>query len=166
MCSWLSPTITNTTFLFKATDYFSHMLLQRWEAKIRRPRSIRKMKMVIWHGKNVDYALLLDRREKLSGLSYGRSLLPYCIAFPYKVHWMVFYAAFNTILVKPGRQLTLFMSFLGFTSTRLGLWSVLPKETSWKPRGSSSARTQEPWLMSRTFYHWATRDPFLYKINA
>ena len=29
MCSWLSHTSTNTTFLSKATDYFSHMLLQR-----------------------------------------------------------------------------------------------------------------------------------------
>ena len=27
--SWLSDTSTNTTFRFKATDYFSHMLLQR-----------------------------------------------------------------------------------------------------------------------------------------
>ena len=27
--SWLSHTSTNTTFLSKATDYFSHMLLQR-----------------------------------------------------------------------------------------------------------------------------------------
>ena len=33
---------------------------------------------------------------------------------------MVFYAAFNTISVISWRQLTLFMSFLGFTSTRLG----------------------------------------------
>ena len=32
--SWLSHTSTNTTFLSKATDYFSHMLLQRWWAKI------------------------------------------------------------------------------------------------------------------------------------
>ena len=32
--SCLSITSTNTTFLSKATDYFSHMLLQRWEAKI------------------------------------------------------------------------------------------------------------------------------------
>ena len=29
--SWLSHTSTNTTFLSKATDYFSHMLLQRYE---------------------------------------------------------------------------------------------------------------------------------------
>ena len=33
---------------------------------------------------------------------------------------MVFYAAFNSISVISRRQLTLFMSFLGFTSTRLG----------------------------------------------
>ena len=33
---------------------------------------------------------------------------------------MVFYAAFNSISVISLRQLTLFMSFLGFTSTRLG----------------------------------------------
>ena len=36
MCFLLSHTSTNTTFLSKATDYCSHMLLQRWEAKIRR----------------------------------------------------------------------------------------------------------------------------------
>ena len=33
---------------------------------------------------------------------------------------MVFYAAFNNISVISWRQLTFFMSFLGFTSTRLG----------------------------------------------
>ena len=33
--SWLSHTSTNTTSLSKATDYFSHMLLQRREAKLR-----------------------------------------------------------------------------------------------------------------------------------
>ena len=32
--SWLCHTSTNTTFLSKATNYFSHMFLQRWEAKI------------------------------------------------------------------------------------------------------------------------------------
>ena len=37
--SWLSHTSTNTTFLFKATNYFSHMLLQTWEANIRRKES-------------------------------------------------------------------------------------------------------------------------------
>ena len=36
----LSHTSTNTTFLPKATDYFSHMLLQRWEGKIRRKESV------------------------------------------------------------------------------------------------------------------------------
>ena len=34
--SWLSHTSINTIFLSKATEYFSHMLLQRWEAKINR----------------------------------------------------------------------------------------------------------------------------------
>ena len=33
---------------------------------------------------------------------------------------MVFYAAFNSLSVISRRQLTLFMYFLGFTSTRLG----------------------------------------------
>ena len=36
------------------------------------------------------------------------------------IDWMVFYATFNSISVISRRQLTLFMSFLGFTSTRLG----------------------------------------------
>ena len=36
MCFQVCHTSTNTTFLSKATDYFSHMLLQRKEAKIRR----------------------------------------------------------------------------------------------------------------------------------
>ena len=36
-------------------------------------------------------------------------------------------AAFNIISVISQQQLTLFMSFLGLISTRLGLWSVLPK---------------------------------------
>ena len=42
---------------------------------------------------------------------------------------MVFYAVFNSISVISRQQLTLFMSFLDFTSTRLGLCSVLPKDT-------------------------------------
>ena len=36
------------------------------------------------------------------------------------IDWMVFYATFNSISVISRRQLTLFMSFLSFTSTRLG----------------------------------------------
>ena len=42
--------------------------------------------------------------------------------------WMVFYPAFNSISVISQRQLTLLMSFMSFTSTRLGFWSVLPKD--------------------------------------
>ena len=45
---------------------------------------------------------------------------------------MVFYAAFNIIFITSRRQLTVFMSFLGFTSTRLGIWSILPKDTPTK----------------------------------
>ena len=44
------------------------------------------------------------------------------------IDWIMFYAAFNSISVIIRRHLTLFMSFLGFTSSRLGLWSVLPKD--------------------------------------
>ena len=69
--------------------------------------------------------------------------------------WMVFYTAFNSISVISPGQFTLFTSFLGFTSTRLGLWSVLPKDTSMKkPRGYSVAWTQDPWITSQTLYHW------------
>ena len=42
---------------------------------------------------------------------------------------MAFNADFNSFSVMSRRQLTLYMSFLGFTSTRLWLWSVLAKET-------------------------------------
>ena len=45
------------------------------------------------------------------------------------IDWIVFYAAFNSISVISRQQLTLFMSFLGFTSTRLGLWNVWHKDT-------------------------------------
>ena len=76
------------------------------------------------------------------------------------IDWMVFYAAFNSTSVISRWPFKLFMSFLGFTSTRLGLWSVLPKDTlTKKPRGSSAARTQDPWITSQPFYHWATQDP-------
>ena len=40
---------------------------------------------------------------------------------------MVFYAAFNSISVISRQQLTLFMSFLGFTSTRLGSEAFCPR---------------------------------------
>ena len=43
---------------------------------------------------------------------------------------MVFFAAFNSISV--WQQVTLFMSFLGYTSTMPGLCSVLPKDTPTK----------------------------------
>ena len=76
---------------------------------------------------------------------------------------MVFYAAFNSISVISWRRLTLFMSFLGFTSAGLGLWSVLPKDTPTKiPRGSSAAQTQDPWITSKHFTTEQRRTPQLY----
>ena len=68
----------------------------------------------------------------------------------------MFYAAFNSISVISWRQFTLFMSFLGFTSTVLGWGSEVscprthPRK---KPRGSSAARTQDPWITSQRLYH-------------
>ena len=43
------------------------------------------------------------------------------------IDWMVFYTAFNSISVISRQQFTLFMSFLGFTSTRLGSEVSCPK---------------------------------------
>ena len=45
---------------------------------------------------------------------------------------MVFYGAFNSILVISQRRLTLLMSFLRLTSSRLELLRVLPKDTPTK----------------------------------
>ena len=57
---------------------------------------------------------------------------------------MVLYSAFNSISVISWRQLTLFMSFLGFTITRFGLWSVLPKD-------NPTNNPEDPvWLEPRT----------------
>ena len=53
------------------------------------------------------------------------------------IDWMVLYPAFNDISFI-WQQLT-FMSFLGVTSTRLGHWSVLPKDT---PKKRTAERIQ------------------------
>ena len=55
---------------------------------------------------------------------------------------LVFYAAFKTVSVISMQQITL--SFVGFTSTKLGPLSVLHKGTS------SLARIQDPWNTSQT----------------
>ena len=74
--------------------------------------------------------LVSQRRQKVS--SYGNGLTHSHTMTDWLIDWMVFYAPFNSISVISRQQLTLFMSFLGFTSTRLGLWSVLPKDTPTK----------------------------------
>ena len=45
---FLTPVLLNLTFLPKATDYFSHMLLQRWEAKIRRKEKLPQLLYMTW----------------------------------------------------------------------------------------------------------------------
>ena len=86
--------------------------------------------------------------EKLLVTCYKLFLLsPHRFHHRRLIAWVVFYAAFNNNSVLLRRQLTLCMSFLGFTSTRLGLWSVLPKDTP----------TKNP--EDQTLYHWATQDP-------
>ena len=73
---------------------------------------------------------------------------------------MVFYTAFNSISVVSQWQLTLFMLSWVSPVLKAGLWSALPKDTpTKKPRGSSVAQTQDPWIMSQTLYHWAMWDP-------
>ena len=66
---------------------------------------------------------------------------------------MVFYAAFNSISVISWRQLTLFMSFLGFTILGWALKCLAQGHSHKKHRGSSAARTQDPWITSQTPYH-------------
>ena len=66
---------------------------------------------------------------------------------------LVLYTAFNISVISQ-RQLTLFMSFLEFTSTTLGPWIVFPKETpEEKPRGPSVALTQDPKTAIQTLHH-------------
>ena len=66
--------------------------------------------------------------------------------------WIEFYAVFGSISVISRRQLTLLMSFLGFTSTRLGLWSVLPKDTPTKnPEDPVRLEPRAPWLGVKHF---------------
>ena len=77
-------------------------------------------------------------------------------------NWLVewCFTPLSTVFQSSQRQCTLFISFLGFTSTMLELLSVLPKDTPKKnPRGSSAAWTQDLWITTQTLNHWATQDP-------
>ena len=59
------------------------------------------------------------------------------------------YAAFNSI-----KLYHYDMSFLDFASTNVAL-NCFPQGYSHEknPRGSSAARTQDPWITSQTLYH-------------
>ena len=76
---------------------------------------------------------------------------------------MVFYSRFQHIISVISRQLTLFMSFLGFTSNRMGRKSVLPKDTQIKKdtRESGAARPQDSLVTGQTLYHYAIQAPHL-----
>ena len=117
----------------KATYYFSHMLHQMSEVKKSRRES---------------------SHQSCIELTTSRSESDMFITEPPRrgyrmIDQMMFHNTFNSIAVISGWQLTLFMSFLGFTTNRLGLQSVLPKDTPMKqPKGSSAARTKDPWITS------------------
>ena len=72
----------------------------------------------------------------------------------------MFYATFNSISVISQQQPTLLMSFVGFTSTRLGLRSDFP-------RGNSHEKNSQDlvWFEPRTpgiqVIHFTTEPPFL-----
>ena len=61
------------------------------------------------------------------------------------------------------QQLTLFLSYPGFTSTRLGLWSVLPKDIPTHKKKTGNLMRLEPMTPGlRPLYHWPTLDPVKY----
>ena len=67
---------------------------------------------------------------------------------------------FNSISVISQRQLTLFMSFLGFTSTRLGSEVSCPRTLGrMNPEDPVRLEPRTPGLRVKTLYHWAMRDP-------
>ena len=58
--SWLSHTSTNTTFLSKATNNFSHMLLQRCEAKMNDGNTGIRRILVLVYGGNIVLVLVYE----------------------------------------------------------------------------------------------------------
>ena len=85
----------------------------------------------------------------------------YTLEVDWLIDWMVFYATFNSISVISPQQLTLFM--ISWVSPVLGwaLKCLAQGHSHKKPRGSSVAWTQDPWITSQTLYNWATWDPTL-----
>ena len=75
------------------------------------------------------------------------------------IDWMVFYTAFNSISVISRQQLTLFMSFLGYTRTRLGLEVSCPRTLLREnPEDPVRLEPRTPVLRVKTLYHGATQD--------
>ena len=86
---------------------------------------------------------------------------------------MVFYGRFSQISVISRRPLSLFMSFLGFTSTRLGSEVSCLRTLPRKKERKNKTKTQTKDLVrlepriptSRALYHRATQDHWLIRIH-
>ena len=106
------------------------MLQQRWETKI--------------HRKEISLQLGLKLTTTKSWVLHAHDWATRVgskgIMIDWLIDWMVFYAVFNSISVISQWQLTLFMSFLGFASTRLGS-EVFCQRTL--PRKSESIMTYD-----------------------
>ena len=92
------------------------------------------------------------RRAVYCSFRYGNIICLIDWLIDWLIEWMVLYATFNRISVISWRQLTLFISFLGFTSTiGWALKCLAQGHSQEKPRGSSGARTRTPGLRVKHF---------------
>ena len=114
---------------------------------------LKSLKLVLWERVNLSPTMLSFNLDKSSFFTCWCRITK-------TVDWMVFYATFNSISVISRQQFTLFTS--SWVSPVLGRGSEVscPRTLPWKkPRRSSAARTQDPWIMSQTLYHWAMKGP-------
>ena len=69
---------------------------------------------------------------------------------------------FQQYFIQITATVNIVQAFPEFHKYKLGLWSVLPKDTPPPPpthTGYNAARIKHPWITSPTLYRWATRDP-------
>ena len=86
----------------------------------------------------------------LKGMNWRRIMIKITSDHSYGV--LCHFQQYFSLMMIPWRQLTLFMSFLGFTSTRLVLCSVLPMdiptEKKKKKTADPSRLEPKPWYTS------------------
>ena len=93
--------------------------------------------------------------------STGQLLLKGTIAVKSKLEW--YFTRLSTVFQSYHGDSSHY-SCLSWLSPVLGWGSevscprTFPRKKKKKPRGSSAARTQDPWLTSETLYHWAMQD--------